>query len=310
MSKKEEECDKTSTEIDTCYSFKDIVNNEGFYDSCIDGTYVIHLEGNEERIKNVNEQLEIYKPSKNIHILNNKGFKKCDKKLKEQTPRCDLIDCFIKIFKHAEDKNYGNILILEDDFVFNEKIKETTCIEEITEFVNKRTITGSNFIYLLGCIPYLQIPSIFHNHTRVIFSTGTHSSIYSKEFRRNVLCEEQDKITDWDLYTNINSPFTSRYIYKTPLCYQLFYETDNYKSWDDSYNFKYIIMNIFKMLNMDNKPEPGFTFFYVLSRILYFLLIILFYYSVKTIIDVIILVSDYLFFNKFNFFFGFFINKF
>jgi len=294
---------------DKCYNFKDIINDKGFYDNCIDATYIIHLEGNEERNKSINYQLDIYKPSKNIHILNNKGFKNCNKKLKEQTPRCDLIDCFIHIFKDADNKNYNNILILEDDFIFSEKITEQKNIEEITNFINASTINGSNFIYLLGCIPYLQIPSILHNHTKVVLSTGTHASIYSKEFRKNILSEEQDKILDWDLYTNFNCPYTTRYVYKLPLCYQLFYETDNYKCWDDAYNFKYIIMKIFKTLNMDNKPEPGFSFFYILSRIIYFLLIILFYYSLQSMIHIAIFILQALF-NKFNFIVGFFINKF
>ena len=148
--------------------------------------------------------------------------------MKEQTPRCDLIDCFIHIFKDAEQKKYNNILILEDDFIFSEEVKKQNNIEKVTSFINNCTNSGQNFMYLLGCVPYLQIPSIIHNHTRVIASTGTHASIYSKKFREETMKITQDKIDDWDLYTNFNCPYTFRYIYKIPLCYQLFYETDNF----------------------------------------------------------------------------------
>ena len=39
----------------------------------VDATYIIHLEGNTERYKNITEQLEMYQPTKIVHILFNKG---------------------------------------------------------------------------------------------------------------------------------------------------------------------------------------------------------------------------------------------
>ena len=263
------------------YSFEDIINDKGLLDNCIDATYIIHLEGNEERRSNITNQLNIYQPSKKIHILNNKGFKKCKKNLKEQTPVYDLIDCFIKVFKDSEDKKYNNVLILEDDFRFSEKIKEPKHIEEISTFINKCAKVDQNFIYLLGCVPYLQIPSLI-KHSKVIFSTGTHACIYSKKFREDILRTPQHKIYDWDLYTNLNSS-ASRYIYKIPLCYQLFYETDNFNSC--IYNSKYLMMSLFKKMNMDKSPEPGFSNFYWISRVIFFLILFLSYYCIKTIID-------------------------
>ena len=300
---------KESEEI--CYFFENIdfknKNEEnGLLDNCVDATYIIYLEGNEERKSNIKNQLGKFQPTKNIHILNNKGFKKCKKKLKEQSPKYDLIDCFIQVFKHAEEKNYNNILILEDDFQFNEKIKTPFIKNQLSDFINNQSKINSNFIYLLGCIPYLQIPSLFFNHKRVLISTGTHASIYSKNFRNKLLEENQENINDWDLYTNFECPNTFRYIYKEPLCYQLFYETDNFNSWDNAYNLKYILMNIFKTLNMDKNPEPGFSFFYLLSEFFFFLIIFLLYFGSKIAIKI---VSLLLFINQLNFIYRFFINK-
>ena len=127
-----------------CYKLEDIEFEKGLLDDCIDATYIIHLEGNEERRDNIKTQLSLYQPTKKIHILNNKGFKKCKKELKEQTPRYDLIDCFIHIFEDAKEKKYNNILILEDDFIFSEEMKKQNNVEEIINFISKLTKNNMN----------------------------------------------------------------------------------------------------------------------------------------------------------------------
>ena len=260
---------------DECYKFKDIVYEEGLFDKCIDATYIIFLEGNEERKSNIKTQLEKNQPSKNIHILINKGFRNCKKELKEQLPRYDLIDCFMKVFKDSQMKGYNNILVLEDDFHFSEKIHEKPIIDSINEFIYSCSERNRDFIYLLGCVPYLQYPSLFSNNRVVLLHTGCHACIYSNKFIQNILNTDQNNIDDWDLYINFNCIRTSRFMYKEPLCYQLFYETDNYNSWIDSYNFKYIIMCVFKYLNMHKSAEPGFSYFYSFSFYMYYFLIII-----------------------------------
>lgn len=88
-------------------------------DTNVDVTYIIHLE-NSGRYDNILKQLEKYKPTKIVYILLNKGFSKCNKTGIESS-HADLTDCYLQIFKHAHKQNFGNVLILEDDFVFNEK---------------------------------------------------------------------------------------------------------------------------------------------------------------------------------------------
>jgi hypothetical protein len=262
---------------DECYKFEDIVYDEGLFDKSIDATYIIFLEGNEERKSNIKTQLKKIQPSKNIHILINKGFRKCKKDLKEQLPRYDLIDCFMKVFKDSQMKGYNNILVLEDDFHFSEKIIDRPILESINDFIYSCSERNMDFIYLLGCVPYLQCPkdSFFSNNRRVLLSTGCHACIYSKKFIQNILNTDQKDIDDWDLHINFNCIHSSRFMYKEPLCYQLFYETDNYNSWIDSYNFKYIIMCVFKYLNMHKSPEPGFSYFYSFSFYVYYFLILI-----------------------------------
>lgn len=283
------------TENKDFYTFKENNYEKGFLDSCIDATYIIYLEGNEERMKNINEQLAKYQPTKNVYILFNKGYKNCNKKLPQQKATFDLVDSFYQIFGHAREKNYNNILILEDDFMFNEKIKDEELNSNLCHFLNGKNITD-DFAYLLGCVPYFQIPSLEtfgyekYPHNRLLVSTGTHSIIYSKGFREKLLSKNQNDLEDWDLYLNFNSYETSRYIHSQPLCYQLFYESDNFGSWNDFLNIKYIMMFIFKLLGMNNEPEPGFSIFYLLSKIPLYLFIIF-------ILFCLILVSN--FFPKF-----------
>ena len=98
----------------------------------------------------------------------NQGYKKCNKNKYINGPSRDLIDAYLQIFKHARTEKYQNILILEDDFIFDPKIKDTFHQDNINSFVNKNKDT--KFIYYIGCIPILQIPyDYFHNVNIYVF---------------------------------------------------------------------------------------------------------------------------------------------
>jgi hypothetical protein len=120
-----------------CYTFTELNFDCGFLDDSCDVTYILHLEGN-GRLGNIYDQLSKYKPTKKVIILFNKGYKKCNKKLKEYNSRYDLIDAFITIFNNA--KNYNNILILEDDFIFSDKILDKSITNDINQFIRLFTI--------------------------------------------------------------------------------------------------------------------------------------------------------------------------
>ena len=135
-----------------------------------------------------------------------------------------MIDANLEIFNHANKNKYNNILILEDDFIFSGKIKKEKHVNNINNTLNN--LGDTDFMYLLGCIPYTQIPYDLCNYR--ILSTGTHAAIYSKQNRNRTLKKNQLDIKDWDVYNNQN---INRFTYYTPLCYQLFPETDNSKLW-------------------------------------------------------------------------------
>jgi hypothetical protein len=250
------------------YEFEMIKMNDGMFDESVDATYIIHLVNN-GRYEHIMEQLTKYHPTSTVYIVMNKGYKNSVKQPFITNSSLDLVDAFITVFKHA--KKYNNILVLEDDFIFSDEIMKHQ------HNVNK-TIQqlDTNFMYLLGCIPFFQIPYNLYNY-RVFLSLGTHAIVYSKEHRNNTLKYDQKKITDWDFYSNRN---TNRIMYYTPLCYQLFPDTENSKMWCKDkdllvYYMCIFLRGIFKLLKLDTAVEPGTSFYYVLSKCVPILLCII-----------------------------------
>ena len=99
--------------------------------------------------------------------------------------------------------------------------------------------------------------------------------------REIILNDDIKNIKDWDVYLCFN-----KLQYYTPLCYQLFPETENNKNWGENYGvFKYLMIlpkYIFKLLNLDTQVEPGYSIMYIFSKLfLLFLLFLLFYYFIR-----------------------------
>ena len=269
-----------------CYKFKKKTYTNGLLNDAVDATYIIHLEGN-GRYEDILKQLELYQPTKVVYIVFNKGYKNCSKGTHIQLPAQDLVDAFLQIFKHAKYENYENILILEDDFIFSEKIKDVSTRINICTFLNKHK--NENFQYLLGCMPFMQIPfTLDCKHFISIVSLGTHACVYSKINRELLLKKDQLTVSDWDIYNCFNS---RRYTYYLPLCYQLFPDTENSDNWGKSNYLLYlsglVLKKIFKFFNLDRQVEPGYSFFYLFSKIFFFLLLfiillivfLIFYYA-------------------------------
>jgi len=259
-----------------CYNYKKIIYNDPIFTNTIDATYIIHLENN-GRLENIMKSLSNYHITNTVYIVFNKGYKKCKKKDFIINPPYDLVDAFINIFNHANSMNYNNILVLEDDFIFSKEIKNRKHINNINKFLNKHN--NESFQYYLGCVPLLLIPYDYYNYKQV--SSGTHAVIYSKKMRDIILKKEQKKIVDWDFFNNYNL-FKYRYTYYKPLCYQLFPETENSKYWFANNNLLKIpllivsnfIKYIYKLLKMDIMEEPGFSYFYIFGKLMFYIILL------------------------------------
>ena len=150
MSKINSDLDKRLKDTEACYKFEKLNYDSGLLDTNVDVTYIIHLE-NSGRYDNIIKQLEKYKPTKTIYILLNKGFSKCNKTGIESS-YADLTDCYLQIFKHAQKQNFGNILILEDDFIFNEKVNGAFKFSKIVTFILWIFIVFGLLIVSLACL--------------------------------------------------------------------------------------------------------------------------------------------------------------
>ena len=247
----------------SCYEYEEYTFNEPLLD--IDATYIIHLIGN-GRYDSIIDQLYKFPISKKVYIVLNKGYKTCKKSISITKPTLDIIDVNLEIFNHAKEKQ--NILILEDDFMFDNKLLEKKHQLNINDFIKKKT--KSDFIYYIGIVPFVLLPYNYYNY-QLIYGLGAHSVIYSKKFRektiKNIKKNENLKIKDWDIYLNTN--FT-RYVYYTPLCYQLYSVTENSKHWGDHnfimYYLAIILKIIIKILKMD-KSIDAYSYIYFFSKL-------------------------------------------
>ena len=226
----------------------------------IDATYVIHLLNN-GRFESMYKQLNTYKPSEKVHILENPGYK--TKPHIKQSPPYDLIDCFRYIFNDAKKKNYKTILILEDDFFFSDIYDEN--LRQIEEEVKQ---CKGPILYHLGTLPILRFQSY------LFFSLGSHSILYNEHAINKMLDKLDYCVHDYDLFINKHFMF-QRYLTKIPLCYQLFPETENKKQWYNLFYLTPLFKLLLKFLKLNKQIHPGYKVFYIVSQLLFFILILI-----------------------------------
>ena len=276
-----------------CYKFKHIKYEKGIFDSFIDATYILTLVGS-DRIKNINKQLKYLIPTKNVFMVYNKGYKKCDKILYKQNSVYDIIDSNTNIFEHSLKKEFNNILILEDDFIFSEKLKNNNIINEIKKFFYSNE--NKAFYYNLGPIPKFFYPNInlFNNTYRGIYCILAHANIYNKKCINEIFENINNKNIElsWDEYLIKNY---NNYFYKYPLIYQTFPETENKQIWySEGYinSFLRLINDLrIKLLNLDKCPQPGFNILYIA----YFIS----NYSILALLIIFLIYIIYFFLNYF-----------
>jgi hypothetical protein len=249
--------------MNTCYKIETHEYKAGALDSCVSAAYVIHLEGNGQEA-NILPEYEKAVPSKRLHVVFNKGFKKCDKGPNIKNTYKDLSHAYLWIFEHALKSGYENVLILEDDFMFEGPILEH--VNPICEFVNSRK--NMPMAYLLGCLPFALFP-ISASHYKVTVGLGTHSVIYNATCMKHTL-SIRDSVEDWDAYLHFS---TYKYCYYKPLCYQLFPETENSKNWGGEDVVFKTLATIFlrpgiALLGLGKNIHPGYDIAYFMAKLI------------------------------------------
>lgn len=256
-----------------CYRFEKHRYQEPIFNTSIDATYIIYLEGN-GRLEAIKKQLSIYHPTHIVYIVYNKGYKKCTKELIQNTSVQDLNYTNIKIFKHAKENLYNNILVLEDDFIFSPKLKQHKHIDNINRFIVSNS--DKPFMFQIGTVPLVLFP--YNSYVYHTISMGTHACIYSMKYREkmmNVDYMNTNIIWDWDVLNNTYGNVLGKFTYYTPLCYQTFPMTDNRKTWDNFFMSTFITT-----LKLDTAYEPGTSYMYTLAGLIGFILFIIFLFII------------------------------
>ena len=212
-------------------------------------------------------QINEFQLSKNNFIQINEKYVDCyNKGLCKQKPNYHLTDNTIDILKHANQNNFENILVFEDDFILDEQIEDKNIIQDLDDFINHNEFN----LYFLGCIPLLT--SFTSKHNKVYYSTASHSIIYSK-IGRDLIIQEYEKdpctsIKFHDAWYNTFVP--NKYMYFKPLCYQPVEMTENKKEWGWS-----ILNYPIDYFKLDIEPIQGFKKLYSFLKLLKIIVVIL-----------------------------------
>ncbi len=122
-------------------------------------------------------------------------------------------------------------------------------------------------------MPQLLLP--YNGYTYVGLSGGTHAVLLSQSVRNKITFS---KNRDWDRYLNFLS---INYIYYTPLCYQLYPETENQKNWGNGNDISFVFARIhvwrLRLLKLHEKIQPGYSIMYAYAKIIPFLLLYILY---------------------------------
>jgi hypothetical protein len=209
----------------------------------------------------------LLKLTKKTYKQINKGFKNCDKDGINNA--CDDIKhSYINAWKNLT--KYDNVLILEDDAVFNKKYS-------INEFrVVDNFLKNNNFsIYSLGSVS-LNFPTFSYNKKIIVGFGCTQGVIYSKAARAKLIYVNGKHVD-----TGVIIKLSDKYKYKYPLICQTFPATTNNNDWSkEKLNIPYV--NFIKLCNAGNCIEPFWSSIYYLDTVVWTIIIlILFVYLYK-----------------------------
>ena len=223
---------------------------------------------NSKRLDNVFKQLNKYNLHSNVKIQYNKGFKNCNKILKQQTSAYDLTDALRNIFEDAKECNYNNILVLEDDFIIDNNKFKLKDIQRISQFVN-----SNNFhVYNLGTLFHFSVMYKNRHHLKNLFNCLSHAVIYNKNYFKPFITSAcKGDIKHCDVFWNKRN--IKSYSYHKPIIFQTFPETDNMKEWP----MWKVSKNWFKLWKLDKSHknyQSHSKFIYIISYTLIFLLIL------------------------------------
>jgi hypothetical protein len=249
------------------YRYESILSQNGLFDNYIDTVYILTME-NSSRKDSYMEQIKKYNPHSHIIIQYNKGFKNTHKQLYKQNTVHDLNDAYYHVFLHAKNHKYTNILVLEDDFFFDNITNDD--VHEIGIFINN----NDYHIYNLGCGFNISFPHTIKHHISFI-SSCSHSIIYNIkyiEFYIKIYNKGFEEMCDniWNRFDIL------KFKYYKPVCFQIFPVTENIKNSPLS---KFVMWFI-NAVNLHKTHKPGFAILNILGYIIFAIIFLLYTYLI------------------------------
>jgi hypothetical protein len=237
--------------MDSCYYYRDYKLPKGNLDPSVDCTYVLIMHDS-PREHQIYQHIMKAEPTSRVVFQYNFGFKKCQKTLRENKPNIDLEDAYKTAFKHALDRGYTRILVLEDDCEFDERIRDPEIVEDLNTFF----IEKNPDIYNLGTTFGFPLPTDViagKTHQLLMYNSASHADVYNDKFMKYAM-DHDFMMGHSDFETNRH---LSKYTYKFPLAYQKIVETENAKEgWGSAY---FLLDNlIVKPSGIDKQVQPGY----------------------------------------------------
>lgn len=234
-----------------CYYYEEFHITRGNLDPSIDCTYVLIMHKSPRK-----EQIYQNVVKSNITTRTvfqyNYGYKKCDKNLRKEGPNYDLEDAVKTVFKHALDRGYNRILVLEDDCQFDERVLDREVIDDLNTFL----IEKNPKVYNLG--PTISVSSPIdilgkRKHHLLLYNNASHAMIYNEEYMRHAI-DANFMLGHADFETNRHM---SKYTYHKPLAYQIVERTENAKEgWGYAWNF--LDTFVVRPTGIDKQVQPGY----------------------------------------------------
>lgn len=245
-----------------CYRLVEEVGPLGNFDSCIDCTYVLLMEGT-PRETQIREHVTRGGVTSRVVYQYNKGFKKCHKNLRVQKTNYDLEHALKNAFRDALGKGYERILVLEDDCEFDDRIRNPKIIDDVYGFLS----SINPDVYTLGSFLPVVNPLTFSNHQRLLLNFGSHAIVYNRRYM-DWFIKNDCMLGHVDFEINRH---WSKFTYKLPLAYQKVVPTENTKEGWCGY-YEVLDFLLFKPLGIDRNVQPGYDIIKKWSDILVVLL--------------------------------------
>lgn len=250
----------------SCYTYIVLDYKNGLFDKWIDMCYILTME-NSDRMPKFMKQLDKYNLLSKCTIQVNKGYKDCKKHLYKQSSIQDLNESYYKVFQNAKENNYKNIMVLEDDFFFED------LNENIAESIGTFIANNYYHIYNLGPLGHISIPSFDVHHKSIVLTTA-HGVIYSNHYVDYYINNYLDAMKyNPDLYWN--KAEIIKYKYYKPLCFQTFPNKSSQDHWEIPKWFLNIAVFGIKLVELDVKHQPGFAIFNILGYMPFIIVFVL-----------------------------------